>query len=189
MTTSRLFSFVGGTSGVWKVRSLLRVAGESLPAVDFLDVRSNDQTATDGLWTLRGITSNERYVTRSEKTQLVEKQEALGRPDATYAALIPIRKSPAWWMLTQEERREIFETQSHHTAVGLEYLPAIARRLHHCRDLSESEPFDFLTWFEYAPQDEPAFEQLLVKLRSSIEWTYVDREVDIRLQRASNRSA
>ena len=26
-------------------------------------------------------------------------------------------------------------------------LPAIARRLHHCRDLGESEPFDFLTLF------------------------------------------
>jgi hypothetical protein len=26
----------------------------------------------------------------------------------------------------------------------------VARRLHHCRDLGESEPFDFLTWFEYS---------------------------------------
>ena len=41
-----------------------------------------------------------------------------------------------------------------------EPLPA-ARRLHHCRDLSENEPFDFITWFEYAPSDEVRFNNLL----------------------------
>ena len=74
---------------------------------------------------------------------------ALGRPEATCAALIPIRKSQAWWDLTQEERRQIFEDKSHHIADSLKYLPAIARQLYHCRDLGE--PFDFLTWFEYDP--------------------------------------
>jgi len=48
--------------------------------------------------------------------------------------------------LTQDERREIFEERSRHIATGLEYLPAVARRLHHSRDLGG--PFDFLTWFE-----------------------------------------
>ena len=61
------------------------------------------------------------------------------------------------------------------------YLPAIARKLHHCRDIGE--PFDFLTWFEYAPEHADAFEQLVKTLRASLEWTYVDREVDIRLAR------
>ena len=65
----------------------------------------------------------------------------------------------------------------------LKYLPPIARRLHHCRDLSESEPFDFLTWFEYAPEYESAFEDLLTELRASAEWNYVEREVDIRVVR------
>jgi len=46
--------------------------------------------------------------------------------------------------LTQDERRAVFEEQSHHTAIGLKYLPATARRLHHCRDLGTEEPFDFL---------------------------------------------
>ncbi len=67
--------------------------------------------------------------------------------------------------------------------IGMKYLPAIARRLHHCRDLAEPEAFDFLTWFEYAPTDESAFEDLLAALRASQEWTYVDHEVDIRLVR------
>jgi len=63
----------------------------------------------------------------------------------------------------------------------LRYLPAVARRLHHSRDLGE--PFDFLTWFEYAPEHSAAFEELVVRLRASEEWKYVDREVDIRLVR------
>jgi len=86
-------------------------------------------------------------------------------------------------MLPQDERRKIFEEQSHHVKIGLEYLPAVARRLHHCRDLSETEPFDFLTWFEFSPSDETGFNKLVAELRASPEWKYVDREVDIRLIR------
>ncbi|MGZ8095236.1 MAG: chlorite dismutase family protein, partial [Methylosarcina sp.] len=104
--------------------------------------------------------------------------------DATCAAFIPIRKNAAWWNLTQDERRAIFEEQSGHIKTSLNYLPAIARRLYHCRDLSENEPFDFLTWFEYAPSDASLFEDLTAELRASLEWAYVDREVDIRLIRA-----
>jgi hypothetical protein len=36
-----------------------------------------------------------------------------------------------WWELPQDERRRIFEESSHHVTTGLEYLPAIARRLHY----------------------------------------------------------
>jgi hypothetical protein len=63
--------------------------------------------------------------------------------------------------------------------IGLEYLPAVARRLHHGRDLGE--PFDFLTWFEYTPDDAKAFEELVARLRDTEEWSYVEREIDIRL--------
>src|SRR5437588_10839889 len=44
-------------------------------------------------------------------------------------------------------------------AIGLRYVPEIARRLYHCHDLGE--PFDFLTWFEYAPTDGEVFEELV----------------------------
>jgi hypothetical protein len=83
--------------------------------------------------------------------------------------------------LAQDQRRKIFEEQSRHIEIGLEYLPAVARRLYHCRDFGE--PFDFLTWFEYAPADAEAFEALVRKLRQSEEWRYVEREVDVRLTR------
>jgi len=63
------------------------------------------------------------------------------------------------------------------------FLPAIARRLYHCRDLGPDEPFDFLTWFEFAPEDANAFEDLVGQLRRSPEWNFVDRECDIRVTR------
>ena len=114
---------------------------------------------------------------------LVAKQPPVGRPEATRAALIPLRKSQAWWDLMQDERRAILEARSQHIELGLRYLPAIARRLHHCRDLGEA--FDFVTWFEYAPEHSSAFEDLVGKLRATEEWRYIDREVDIRLERDS----
>jgi chlorite dismutase len=117
-----------------------------------------------------------------ERSALTERGAALGRSEARCAALIPIRKSAAWWALPQDERRAIYEEQSRHTSIGLEYLPRIARRLHHCRDLGE--PFDFLTWFEFAPEHAGAFDELVARLRASEEWCYVDREIDIRLTRA-----
>lgn len=179
----RLFTFVGGTAGRWSVAAVRAVTGESLPVVSRLDIVNGSVSAEGAAWVLRGVTSNERYATRPEKTELAARQVALGRPTATHAALIPIRKSAAWWALTQDERRAIFEEKSGHTRTGLKYLPAVARRLHHCRDLGEQEPFDFLTLFDYAPADAPAFEQMVAELRASEEWKYVEREVDIRLVR------
>lgn len=150
---------------------------------DHLTVLEGWQTPplTQANWILRGVTSNTRHTNRPEVDALVARQEGLLRPQATQAALIPIRKNAAWWALAQDERRAIFEEQSRHIGVGLEYLPAVARRLHHSRELGE--PFDFLTWFEYAAEHSEAFEQLVRRLRETKEWDYVDREIDIRLSR------
>ena len=179
--TARLFSFVGGATGAWRVTKASTVAGPELAVVSRLDVVTGAVQPNGASWVLRGLTSNERYVTRPEKDQLVARQPALGRPESTCAALIPIRKNASWWALTQDERRQVFEDASRHIATGLRYLPAVARRLHHCRDLGEQEPFDFLTWFEFSPSDTGAFDQLLAELRASEEWKYVEREVDIRV--------
>ncbi len=185
-SVARLFTFVGGGAGSWLVNSMHCVAGEPMSAAARLSIVAGPiaQPPVGASWLLRGITSNERYVVRQEKLALVNTQEGLGREASTCAALIPIRKSAAWWALAQDERREVFEAQSRHIAIGLKYLPAVARRLHHCRDLGPDEPFDFLTWFEYAPLDSAAFQELVQALRASPEWKYVDREVDIRLTRA-----
>jgi hypothetical protein len=176
-------TFAGGPAGIWRVKRIRPVIGPALEMVKRVAVVEGDQSVEPPgvVWRLRGVTSYERYVHRAERAQLVAAQPGLGRPEATRAALIPIKKSDAWWDLTQDERRAIFEERSHHIATGLKYLPAVARRLYHSRDLGE--PFDFLTWFEYAPADANAFEELVQILRRTEEWTYVTREVDIRLVR------
>jgi chlorite dismutase len=174
--------FIGGNNGQWRVTELNTVTGEPIEKISHLKIAENSfEKSAAGVWTLRGFNSNVRYAEKIEKEKLAAVQEGLGRPQATCAALIPIRKSEAWWALAQDERRAIFEKQSHHTETGLNYLPAIARKLYHCRDIGE--PFDFLTWFEYAPEHSDFFEELVVALRKTEEWKYVDREVDIRLAR------
>jgi hypothetical protein len=180
--TQRLFTFLGGETGSWRVTRSIAIAGEPLGTVKRVGVIAGEMPLPQGAsWQLRGVTSNERYVKRGEKDQLVGRQPGLGRAEATLAALIPIRKNGAWWALAQDDRRRIFEDQSTHIKTGLKYLPAVARRLHHCRDLGTEEPFDFLTWFEFAPSHAAAFDELVSELRASPEWRYVEREIDIRL--------
>jgi len=173
------FRFSGGSRGDWQIVRTTVLCGDGLAAAPYLSVDADAAAPGDALWSLRGFVSNTRYATRVETTELRLVQQGLGRPQARQAALIPIRKTAAWWDLPQDERRAIFEETSHHTRIGMDYLPAIARRLYHSRDLGEQ--FDFLTWFEYAPEHGAAFDELLARLRATQEWTYVDREIDIRL--------
>jgi chlorite dismutase len=182
----RLFCFLGGETGPWHVTETQIIVGEPLASVKKLSVVAGAAVLPEGAsWLLRGVTSNDRYVTRDEKIQLAAKQPPLGRPESTHAAFIPIRKNNAWWALPQDDRRRIVEEQSMHIKTGLKYLPAVARRLHHCRDLGTDEQFDFLTWFEFAPSQSAAFDALVAELRASPEWRYVEREIDIRLVRDS----
>jgi hypothetical protein len=175
-------SFVGGSSGEWLVRSMRTLVGAPLPPVPAVQVTEGSLAGPAPGWVLRGVVSNDRYLRTAEKDALVASQPPLGRPEARCARLIPIRKTEAWWSLPQEERREVLEASSRHIAIGLEYLPAVARRLHHSRDLGE--PFDFLTWFEFDPAEAGAFDELAARLRASPEWSFVDREVELVLERA-----
>ena len=76
---TRLFAFVGADIGPWRiVRAETRV-GEPLPEAKRLNVVSASelQSETNAPWILRGITSNERYVMRAEKNEIVAKQQGL----------------------------------------------------------------------------------------------------------------
>jgi len=180
MTAATLFT--AGDAGAWQVEGIEACVGASLPEAAWLTVSVGVATPGAGpAWTLRGVTSNQRYTNRHEQPRLLAKQPPLDRPEATCAALIAIRKSAAWWALAQDERREILEERSHHIEIGLDYLPGVARRLYHSRDLGE--PFDFVTWFEYPPEQAGAFDELLIRLRVTPEWEHVEREVDVRLAR------
>ena len=175
-------TFTAGSTGPWKIDRIAPVIGDSLasaPRLMITEAPAFVGRTTSNIWSLRGATGNTRYTTKSEVAALAAKQEGLGRAAARCAALIPIRKSEAWWALAQDERRAIFEDSSQHIGIGMDYLPGIARRLHHARELGE--PFDFLTWFEYAPEQSAAFEDLVARLRATEEWRYVEREVDVRL--------
>jgi len=175
-------SFVGGDVGQYRVVRMKTVLGAPLEPVTAVAAHPRHVAARDepaSAWVLRGTSTHVRYVQQTELEALRAIQPGLGRESCTCAALIPIRKNDAWWDLPQDERRAIFEERSQHIAATLKYLPAIARRLHHSRELGE--PFDFLTWFEYAPEHANLFEELVQSLRKTEEWTYVDREVDIRL--------
>jgi chlorite dismutase len=177
------YSFVGGQQGIWRVEDMRSISGAHLEPVERVNVVNHPvaELPSDSAWVLQSFISNIRYAKRDELTTLQAIQPGLNRADAICAVLIPIKKSVQWWEMAQDERRAIFEEESHHTATGLEYLPGVARRLLHCRDLGE--PFDFLTWFEFAPEHTQAFDELLLRLRASKEWQYVEREVEIRLNR------
>jgi hypothetical protein len=175
--------FVAGRVGQWKIDEVRVVRGETLPEASRL-AHGEDSAApsgSGGSWVLEGVRSNERYTERAEHDELVKVQPDLGRPQSTRGALIPICKRASWWALAQDERRALFEDRSHHIAIGSKYLPAIARRLYHARDIGG--PFDFLTWFEFAPESIGAFDELVGRLRETEEWRYVDREVEIRVRR------
>ncbi|ELR96410.1 chlorite dismutase family protein [Gloeocapsa sp. PCC 73106] len=177
------YSFIGGKQGLWKVVDIRGIFGPSLDLVERVNVVNDavKELPADSAWVLQSFTSNVRYAIRDEINVLRGVQPMLNRPEAVSAMLIPIKKSAQWWEMAQDERRAIFEEKSHHTAVGLEYLPGVARQLHHCRDLGE--PFDFLTWFEFAPEYTTAFDELLLRMRATKEWEYVEREVEVRLER------
>ena len=169
--------------GEWIIERVSARRGESLaPAAALGRIEAPELLAPAGaVWTLHGVRSHERYLERAEKNQLAAVQEGLGRSDSRRAVLIPMSKSAAWWDLAQDERRALFENRSRHIEIGSAYLPAIARRLYHARDLGG--PFDFLTWFEFEPAHAEMFEELVGMLRATEEWNYVEREVDIRVER------
>ncbi len=185
----RLWTFSGGAIGSFFITDVRVITGEPLPAAKRLRVSRGNVDTAGSAFSLHGVTSNERYVTLEEKQALSRTQQSLGGPTATQGALIPIKKSQAWWDLSQSERRAIFEERSKHIEIGTRALPLVARRLHHCRDLTTDEPFDFLTWFDFRAEDAPVFDDLLASLRSTVEWRYVEREIEIRVQRATDSSS
>lgn len=180
------YSFVGGDTGQWQVTDQFTITGAQLEPVCSVDVINSTASnlTQQSTWVLQGFTSNVRYANRNEIVKLQTVQKGLNRSASVCAALIPIKKNAEWWAMSQDERRSIFEEQSHHTEIGLGYLPEIARQLHHSRDLGEQ--FDFITWFEFAPEHTEQFNKLLQQLRSTKEWQYVEREIDIRLQKVVN---
>ena len=182
----RAFSFIAGGEGGLRVLSHTTLSGPPLARADAIQMVPGvvADLPAGAVWALHGVATNDRYTTREEKSELMAKQAPIGRAEATSSALILLRKNAEWWAMTQDERRQILEAQSHHIAIGMRYLPAVARRLLHCRDLDQEAPFDFLGFLDFAPADAAAFDDMLAQLRATREWSFMDREIDIRLTRA-----
>src|SRR3989475_8070213 len=166
--------FIGGKIGSWRAVRVDPVVGVPLARISRLEVTEREAQPPIGDWVLRGVMSFERYVTRAERSLLEARQGSLGRPSATRAALIPVRKSAAWWDLPQDERRAILEERSHHIRNGLEHLPDVARRLYHSR--APGEPLDLPTWFAYGPDHAAAFVGVRGRPRGSARRGYVERQ-------------
>jgi len=100
----------------------------------------------------------------------------------TVAVVIPIRKTQAWWDLSQDERQAHFRSDERHTAIGLRYADRIFRTLYHSRYLGLPTAYDFITYFEFSRAQAADFRRLLAELRDpnkNPEWTYVDLEHEI----------
>ncbi len=129
---------------------------------------------------LIGTTQHQVYTELATRRALADASLVRSGP---IAVLIPIRKSPEWWALAQDERQAYFvqAAQAGHIALGQPYAGRIARRLYHSRYLPNSD-WDFLTYFEFAKPDTGAFRDLLATLRDPTknpEWGFVDREVEV----------
>jgi len=90
--------FIGGQRGPWKVTAMSEYRGAGLATVERVDIVNGEQAPAVGGtgWTSAGFTSNVRYATGAEIKELRARQQGLGRPEATIAMLIPIRKSAKW---------------------------------------------------------------------------------------------
>jgi hypothetical protein len=178
------YTYVGGRTGAWEVTELTATHGRPLARVSHVDIVNGplDRIPFGTMWLLSGMVRKTRHVIREERDPRTSRPLMIGA-EATCAALIPIRKSAAWWALDQMQRREILETRSWSVLIGQQIISFLIRRLQHGRDLSEE--FDDVTWFEFAPRDSADFDDQLAAWRASEEWRYVERACDIRLTRSS----
>jgi hypothetical protein len=162
-----LAAFVGGFEGLWLIEGMSTPVGEPLaPAARLAVLEGPAAEVAEGRWVLRGIVAGQGEDARAD-------QLPLGRPEARCATLLAVRMSPEWWARAEEDRRAL--------SANIEHGPAISRRLHRAR--GRDEPFDVLTWFEYAPDVQPELDDVVARLRDSEEWSYVERDVELRMIR------
>jgi hypothetical protein len=133
-----------------------------------------------------GATQSLNYTNEPQRRELDAHSRSEVEPsEETVAVMIPIRKSPQWWGLAQDQRQTYFQTRGQyqgHTAIGLRYVDRVYRKLYHSRYFNPPNPYDFLTYFEFNRAHTEDFKSLLAELRDPTrnpEWTHIDLEYEI----------
>ncbi len=101
------------------------------------------------------------------------------------AVVFPLSKTSAWWTQPTDKRQNYFfanpalfgKDHLGHNGVGFKYIQRIFRKLYHSRFTDPQQ--DFMTYFEYADNDEETFDALLSGLRDTThnqEWKYVEEK-------------
>jgi hypothetical protein len=99
MRNTTTISFRGTTAGPWRVTAMQVARGAPLPGVAAITPDPShlrDDHTADAAWVLRGTSNHQRYTHRAEADALTARKALLDRPEATAAALIPIRKTGTW---------------------------------------------------------------------------------------------
>jgi len=142
--------------------------------------------ASRSLFAVQATIQHLVYTSGEQRNELVARSSKGSGP---LAVIIPLRKTDAWWALAQDERQAFFVPGKHgrgHAAIGFPYADRIFRRLYHARyaapATARAERWDFVTYFEFTPDDEGLFRSLLGELRDPAinpEWAFVEREMEI----------
>ena len=168
--------------GVLPGAPLIRIENAGAPVV--LDAKPSDSTAP--LLLFRGVTQHLHYTDAKVRDELTATSRTPVDPSVdTVAVIIPIRKSAAWWGLSQDQRQSFFhktKEKAGHTAIGAAYSSRIFRKLYHARYGGAPVPYDFVTYFEFPVSEAEAFRSLLKELRDidkNPEWESVELEFEI----------
>lgn len=136
----------------------------------------------------RGVTQHLHYTNKEDKEKLLAESRTEMEPSpSTTAVIIPIRKSPGWWALTQDQRQAFFhktKASEGHTNIGLPFAGSVYRKLYHSRYTGSALPYDFVTYFEFPADHADDFSHLLTNLRDiskNPEWESVELEFEIRM--------
>lgn len=135
----------------------------------------------------QGVTQHLQYTDDIQLQELNRRSISELEPsNHTTAVLIPIGKSEDWWKLAQNQRQAHFQktgVSEGHTAIGLKYMDRIFRKLYHSRCLNAGFSYDFLAYFEFKDVYEKDFSTLLAELRDTKEWTFVNFELEIWMEK------
>lgn len=179
----KIFHYVGGTSGPWRITKIDTQIGLPLRAASHVDINVGPLASQpfNASWILRGVASSTRFITRDDASEFTLTSSPSHQSQTPCAALILIRRCYEWWNLDKAERTEFQKDREDLLHTNVPFFSTIAKRFQFQRKRNES--FDFMAWIEYEASDAALLDEIASTFRRSREWFFVDREIDIRMER------